>query len=77
MIDSNGVFECFLNGFFNDVYNDFLNDFFDVPIRSGTELFPVDPLFILLDSFYNSRIHNCAGGSKCNAKITNLRAFQM
>ncbi|WP_373998833.1 tail fiber domain-containing protein [Bdellovibrio bacteriovorus] len=36
---------------------------FDVPIGSGTKLFPTDPLFSLLDAFNNSETQNCAGGA--------------
>ncbi|UXR63770.1 tail fiber domain-containing protein [Bdellovibrio bacteriovorus] len=36
---------------------------FDVPIGSGTKLFPSDPLFTLLDAFNNSIDHNCYGGA--------------
>ncbi|WP_413569389.1 tail fiber domain-containing protein [Bdellovibrio sp. HCB117] len=36
---------------------------FDVPIGSGTKLFPTDPLFSLLDAFNNSESQNCAGGA--------------
>ncbi|XGC80310.1 tail fiber domain-containing protein [Bdellovibrio bacteriovorus] len=36
---------------------------FDVPIGSGTKLFPADPLFSLLDAFNNSPVQNCSGGA--------------
>ncbi|UOF00917.1 tail fiber domain-containing protein [Bdellovibrio reynosensis] len=36
---------------------------FDVPIGSGTKLFPADPVFTLLDAFNNSEVQNCSGGS--------------
>ncbi|WP_291516012.1 hypothetical protein [Bdellovibrio sp. ArHS] len=35
---------------------------FDVPIGSGTKLFPTDPLFTLLDAFNNSQAQICYGG---------------
>ncbi|AHI05666.1 cell wall surface anchor family protein [Bdellovibrio bacteriovorus W] len=53
------------------------NGVFDVPIGSGVKLFPADPIFKLIDSFDNSRIHNCAGGSKYNAKLGDVRVLQV
>ncbi|WP_374029210.1 hypothetical protein [Bdellovibrio bacteriovorus] len=36
---------------------------FDVPIGSGTKLFPADPFYSLLDAFNNTKTHDCVGGA--------------
>ncbi|WP_374035865.1 tail fiber domain-containing protein [Bdellovibrio bacteriovorus] len=50
---------------------------FDVPIGSGTKLFPADPLFTLLDSFNNSLVHNCFGGATYTAGTGDVRLLKV
>ncbi|WP_374074559.1 tail fiber domain-containing protein [Bdellovibrio bacteriovorus] len=50
---------------------------FDVPIGSGTKLFPADPLFTLLDSFNNSKTHNCSGGATYAASVGDIRLLKV
>ncbi|UXR64376.1 tail fiber domain-containing protein [Bdellovibrio bacteriovorus] len=50
---------------------------FDVPIGSGTKMFPTDPLFTLLDAFNNTLEHNCAGGSKYQAVSGDIRFLKV
>lgn len=50
---------------------------FDVPIGSGTKLFPADPLFTLLESFNNSKVHNCFGGSTYTAQAGDTRLLKV
>ncbi|WP_374027568.1 tail fiber domain-containing protein [Bdellovibrio bacteriovorus] len=50
---------------------------FDVPIGSGTKLFPADPLFTLLESFNNSKVHNCFGGSTYSAQAGDTRLLKV
>lgn len=50
---------------------------FDVPIGSGTKLFPADPLFSLLDSFNNSQVHNCFGGATYTAGTGDVRLLKV
>ncbi|WP_374000654.1 tail fiber domain-containing protein [Bdellovibrio bacteriovorus] len=50
---------------------------FDVPIGSGTKIFPTDPLFTLLDAFNNTLEHNCAGGSKYQAVSGDIRFLKV
>ncbi|AFY01394.1 cell wall surface anchor family protein [Bdellovibrio bacteriovorus str. Tiberius] len=50
---------------------------FDVPIGSGTKLFPTDPLFTLLDSFNNSLEHNCYGGATYTAGTGDVRLLKV
>ncbi|AFY02863.1 putative cell wall surface anchor family protein [Bdellovibrio bacteriovorus str. Tiberius] len=50
---------------------------FDVPIGSGTKLFPADPLFTLLESFNNSKVHNCFGGSTYPAQAGDTRLLKV
>lgn len=50
---------------------------FDVPIGSGTKLFPADPLFTLLEAFNNSRTHNCYGGSTYTASSNDIRLLKV
>ncbi|WP_363228128.1 hypothetical protein [Bdellovibrio sp. ArHS] len=53
------------------------NGVFDVPIGSGTKLFPSDPLFTLLDAFNNSKIHNCYGGATYTAASMDIRLLKV
>ncbi|WP_413943124.1 beta strand repeat-containing protein [Bdellovibrio sp. HCB-162] len=50
---------------------------FDIPIGSGTKLFPTDPLVTLLDSFNNSKIHDCYGGSTYAASAGDIRLLKV
>lgn len=50
---------------------------FDVPIGSGTKLFPADPLYGLLDAFNNSRTHDCSGGSTYSAQVGDTRLLKV
>ncbi|UXR64375.1 tail fiber domain-containing protein [Bdellovibrio bacteriovorus] len=50
---------------------------FDVPIGSGTKLFPTDPLFTLLDAFSNSKTHNCYGNSTYPAQAGDTRLLKV
>ncbi|ASD62624.1 tail fiber domain-containing protein [Bdellovibrio bacteriovorus] len=50
---------------------------FDVPIGSGTKLFPADPLFTLLEAFNNSKTHNCFGGSTYPAQAGDTRLLKV
>ncbi|WP_413943125.1 beta strand repeat-containing protein [Bdellovibrio sp. HCB-162] len=50
---------------------------FDVPIGSGTKLFPTDPLFTLLDSFNNSKTHDCYGGATYAAATGDIRLLKV
>ncbi|WP_374074557.1 tail fiber domain-containing protein [Bdellovibrio bacteriovorus] len=50
---------------------------FDVPIGSGTKLFPTDPLVTLLDAFNNSKIHDCYGGSTYSAAAGDIRLLKV
>nr|BFD68373.1 hypothetical protein HAGR004_33950 [Bdellovibrio sp. HAGR004] len=50
---------------------------FDVPIGSGTKLFPSDPLFTLLDAFNNSKSHNCYGNSTYPAQAGDTRLLKV
>lgn len=50
---------------------------FDVPIGSGTKLFPTDPLFTLLDAFNNSKTHSCYGNSTYPAQAGDFRLLKV
>ncbi|MFV3410068.1 tail fiber domain-containing protein [Bdellovibrio bacteriovorus] len=50
---------------------------FDVPIGSGTKLFPASPTFKMLDSFKNSLAHNCSGGSTYTAASGDTRLLKV
>ncbi|WP_413568450.1 beta strand repeat-containing protein [Bdellovibrio sp. HCB117] len=53
------------------------NGVFDVPIGSGTKLFPTDPLFTLLDAFNNSKVHDCYGGATYTAASSDIRLLKV
>ncbi|MEK2646676.1 tail fiber domain-containing protein [Bdellovibrio sp. BCCA] len=50
---------------------------FDVPIGSGTKIFPTDPTFKLLDAFKNSITQNCSGGSTYMASSGDTRLLKV
>ncbi|AHZ86365.1 peptidase S74 [Bdellovibrio bacteriovorus] len=50
---------------------------FDVPIGSGTKLFPASPTFKMLDAFKNSLAHNCSGGSTYTAASGDTRLLKV
>ncbi|XGC80312.1 tail fiber domain-containing protein [Bdellovibrio bacteriovorus] len=50
---------------------------FDVPIGSGTKMFPTDPLYTLLDAFNNSRSHDCSGGATYAAQVGDTRLLKV
>ncbi|WP_374032343.1 tail fiber domain-containing protein [Bdellovibrio bacteriovorus] len=50
---------------------------FDVPIGSGTKLFPAAPTFKMLDAFKNSLAHNCSGGSTYTAASGDTRLLKV
>ncbi|WP_374035178.1 tail fiber domain-containing protein [Bdellovibrio bacteriovorus] len=50
---------------------------FDVPIGSGTKLFPAAPTFKMLDAFKNSVAHNCSGGSTYTAASGDTRLLKV
>ncbi len=50
---------------------------FDVPIGSGTKLFPATPTFKMLDAFKNSLAHNCSGGSTYTAASGDTRLLKV
>ncbi|WP_413612615.1 tail fiber domain-containing protein [Bdellovibrio sp. HCB-110] len=50
---------------------------FDVPIGSGTKLFPATPTFKLLDAFKNSVTQNCSGGSTYTAASGDTRLLKV
>ncbi|MFV3408333.1 tail fiber domain-containing protein [Bdellovibrio bacteriovorus] len=50
---------------------------FDVPIGSGTKMFPTDPLYTLIDSFNNSRSHDCSGGATYSAVAGDARLLKV
>lgn len=50
---------------------------FDVPIGSGTKMFPTDPLYTLIDSFNNSRAHDCFGGATYSAVAGDARLLKV
>ncbi|WP_374029208.1 tail fiber domain-containing protein [Bdellovibrio bacteriovorus] len=50
---------------------------FDVPIGSGTKLFPTAPTFKLVDAFKNSFLHSCSGGSTYNAASGDTRLLKV
>ncbi|WP_413943349.1 tail fiber domain-containing protein [Bdellovibrio sp. HCB-162] len=50
---------------------------FDVPIGSGTKLFPAAPTFKLLDAFKNSTTQNCSGGSTYTAATGDTRLLKV
>ncbi|MEK2646675.1 tail fiber domain-containing protein [Bdellovibrio sp. BCCA] len=50
---------------------------FDVPIGSGTKLFPAAPTFKLLDAFKNSTTQNCSGGSTYTAASGDTRLLKV
>ncbi|WP_413943025.1 tail fiber domain-containing protein [Bdellovibrio sp. HCB-162] len=53
------------------------NGVFDVPIGSGTKLYPSDPLFKLLDSFNNSSSFLCDGGVTYNPTVDATRLLKV
>lgn len=50
---------------------------FDIPIGTGTKLFPIDPSFGLLDSFNNSQVLNCVGGSTYTPVAGDIRILKV
>lgn len=50
---------------------------FDVPIGTGTKLYPADPTFKLLDAFKNSTNQNCSGGSTYTAASGDTRLLKV
>ncbi|WP_374028666.1 tail fiber domain-containing protein [Bdellovibrio bacteriovorus] len=50
---------------------------FDVPIGSGTKLYPTDPLYTLLDSFNNSKVQNCDGGATYTPAQGDIRLLKV
>ncbi|WP_374027567.1 tail fiber domain-containing protein [Bdellovibrio bacteriovorus] len=50
---------------------------FDVPIGSGTKMFPTDPLYTLIDSFNNARSHDCSGGATYSAVAGDARLLKV
>ncbi|QDK39002.1 tail fiber domain-containing protein [Bdellovibrio sp. NC01] len=50
---------------------------FDVPIGSGTKLFPADPLFTMLDSFNNAKVQNCDGGATYTPAQGDIRLLKV
>ncbi|WP_374029394.1 hypothetical protein [Bdellovibrio bacteriovorus] len=50
---------------------------FDVPIGTGTKLYPLSPTFSLLDAFKNSFTHDCYGGSTYNAASGDTRLLKV
>ncbi|WP_041577967.1 tail fiber domain-containing protein [Bdellovibrio bacteriovorus] len=50
---------------------------FDVPIGSGTKMFPTDPLYTLIDSFNNARSHDCSGGASYSAVAGDARLLKV
>jgi|GEM_PF-407413 len=50
---------------------------FDVPIGSGTKIFPADPFFSLLDAFNNSAELNCYGGAKYQPVAGDIRILKV
>ncbi|WP_413613484.1 tail fiber domain-containing protein [Bdellovibrio sp. HCB-110] len=50
---------------------------FDVPIGSGTKLYPADPLYTLLDSFNNSKVQNCDGGATYTPAQGDIRLLKV
>ncbi|WP_413943352.1 tail fiber domain-containing protein [Bdellovibrio sp. HCB-162] len=50
---------------------------FDVPIGSGTKLFPTDPFYSLLDAFNNSKTHDCVGGATYPAQSGDIRLLKV
>ncbi|MDG0815495.1 tail fiber domain-containing protein [Bdellovibrio svalbardensis] len=50
---------------------------FDVPIGSGTQLFPSDPLYTLLDSFNNAKLQNCDGGATYTPAQGDIRLLKV
>ncbi|WP_374075324.1 tail fiber domain-containing protein [Bdellovibrio bacteriovorus] len=50
---------------------------FDLPIGSGTKLFPTDPFYSLLDSFNNAKTHDCVGGATYPAQSGDIRLLKV
>ena len=50
---------------------------FDVPIGTGTKLFPADPSFAMLDAFNNSQVLNCVGGSTYTPVAGDIRILKV
>ncbi|MDG0817499.1 tail fiber domain-containing protein [Bdellovibrio svalbardensis] len=50
---------------------------FDVPIGSGTKLYPADPLFKMVDSFNNDQTFVCDGGVSYTPMIDAIRVLQV
>lgn len=50
---------------------------FDVPIGTGTKIFPEDATSKLLDVFENSKIYQCAGGSSYTAAAGDTRLLKV
>nr|WP_295899213.1 tail fiber domain-containing protein [uncultured Bdellovibrio sp.] len=50
---------------------------FDVPIGSGTKLYPSNPLYTLLDSFNNSKVQNCDGGATYTPTQGDIRLLKV
>ncbi|WP_413568707.1 tail fiber domain-containing protein [Bdellovibrio sp. HCB117] len=50
---------------------------FDVPIGSGTKLFPADPFYSLLDAFNNAKTHDCVGGATYSALSGDIRLLKV
>ncbi|WP_350159202.1 hypothetical protein [Bdellovibrio sp. 22V] len=50
---------------------------FDVPIGSGTKLFPADPFYSLLDAFNNTKTHDCVGGATYSSLSGDIRLLKV
>ncbi|QDK38470.1 tail fiber domain-containing protein [Bdellovibrio sp. NC01] len=50
---------------------------FDVPIGSGTKLYPADPLFKMLDSFNNNGNFTCDGGVTFTPQSDSIRVLKV
>ncbi|UOF01546.1 tail fiber domain-containing protein [Bdellovibrio reynosensis] len=50
---------------------------FDVPIGTGTKLFPANPLFSLLDAFNNSANQDCDGGATYTPAQGDIRLLKV